>query len=360
MAGPSLRGRRLLVLALLLGLGLAGAVGFQVWRRRQPIRPFATLATLSSDMGFHLAFLDESMLVAVGREGGVLGERVYSISHGTAALVSEGSCSMPSEAFPELSRGGLALSLGPEYRALHVRTLPSLREVSVIPLDPELRATRAFDGDERVVALAHASSPETLVEVHRIRDGSLLGKLERKDLTGPEKEGEVAYEGLFFDRAGTTLHVVLDGWWLEWSLAEKRLTRVQGLPRLDRKSPIGLSRAGELLLDTDDGILACPPDGRGNPRWIVRDLGIERDGLSRADVLVSPTGERIVVRGADPPGFGYVIDVTTSRRFRLAPAQGRSCRAGAFSPSGEVLALPYAKTREQDVIWTIELFDLPP
>jgi hypothetical protein len=389
MAGSTLRGRRLLVLALLLGLGLAGAVGFQVWKRRQPIRPFATF--LLPSMG-ELSFADESTLVAFlrGEAPDVLLERVYSIRGGTAALVTESAFRMPSERYSVVSGFQRALVFSGDENVVHVRSLPAFQELASIKLDPELRAIRVIPLSERRVAvICHHSGDDSgnravpivvddsgnravpiVVEVYDVQDGSLVGKVALKDLEAEIGAGNVflvADQDPYLDRDGDRLHLLLvGGFWVEWSLAASRATHVRRLSFLG--DGLGLSSEGELLLAQPRGtaprdrvIGACPPDDEGKePRRIAPGLSIPGSYPARDLVLVSPSGDRIVIETDEPQGGAFAVEVATSRRWRLVPEEPLlGLKAGAFSPSGERVAL-LVERGGQAVSCSVELFQLPP
>jgi hypothetical protein len=375
MAGSSLRGRRLLVLALLLGLGLAGAVGYQVWKRRQPIRPFATFH-LSSAWG--MTFLDESTIVAFLRseEPGVVIGRVYSVEGGTAALVTESSFWIPGDRFPVVSVGPRALSVPWDNEVLRVRSLPTFEELRSIKLDRDRRTHRVVPLSERLVAVVYTDRDRehrpdqvpTLLDVYDVQKGSLVGKVDRQEIAARIAPSNVYLEedqGPYFDRGRGTLHLLLEGGiWIEWSLAEKRTTRVRRLPFFGYG--FGLSSEGELLFARALGrpllgweALGFPPDEKDAPRPIAP--GLSTVVFSSGDfALVSPSGNRIVVRAKEPEGSVYAVDVGTKRRWRLVPrAVPAVLTYGAFSPSGERVALFSARANEDEVYW-VELFQLPP
>jgi hypothetical protein len=377
MAGSTLRGRRLLVLALLFGLGLTGAVGFQVWKRRQPIRPFATFPVPNRCA---LAFPDESTLVALSERSSpdVVPERIYSIGGETAALVTECAFEKPGEYFPLVSIGPHAVTLTLGANVLQARSLPSLRELASIKINPALPSTRAFPLSDRLVALVYTDVEEDhgpnpvpiLLDIYDAQDGSLVGRVERKEIAARIAPSNVYFapaQGVFLDHDRSTLHLLLEGGiWIEWSLAEKRTTKVRRLPWSG--VALGLSSEGELLLAQSRGglsahdfeIVACPPDEGKKPRRIAPDLTISGIYTARGHALMSPSGDRIVIETIEPGGSAYVVEVATSRRWRLVPSARSVFVAGAFSPSGERVAFISESHVRDDVFFSIELFELPP
>jgi hypothetical protein len=378
VTGPRLWGRRLLVLALLLGLGLAGAVGFQVWKRRQPIRAFAEFP-LSN--WCRLAFPDESTLVAFwsSESPDVVHEAVHSIGGDTAALITETWFETPNEHIPPVLCRQRALCLSDAERVLRVRSLPAFQELGSIKLQTDSLVTRTVPLSERLVALiyTHYQVEEsrlyprpTLVDVYDVEKGSLVGRVERKDLAAEIAPGDgdiIGDQDPHLDRDGDRLHLLLEGGiWVEWSLAAKRATRVRRLP--SGGEGVGLSSEGELLLAEPGAglspygreIVACPPDEGKEPRRIAPGLLIPGIYAVRDHAIVSPSGDRIVILTSEPEGSAYVVEVATSRRWRLAPSpRSLLYSAGAFSPSGERVALVSVHGGLTD-FRSVELFQLPP
>jgi hypothetical protein len=377
MARSSLRGRRLLVLALLLGLGLAGVVGFQVWKRRQPIRPFATFPLPSAGT---LTFLDESTLVALRTDEtpDVVLERVYSIADGTAALVTESAFRIPKDRSLVVSGFQRAFLSSGNENVLQVKSLPAFRELASIKLDPELCALRVLPLSERRVAVISTRAGDEngnqavpiVVEVYDAEDGFLVEKVELTDLEAGIAGGNgflAVDQDPYLDRDGDRLHLVLRGGiWVEWSLAGKRATRVRRLPW--GGVGLGLSSEGELLLAQPRGgtgprdreTVACPPDEGKDPRPIAPGLSSSGIYAARDLALVSPSGNRIVMLANEPEGSVYAVEVATSRRWRLIPeASLFGFRAGAFSPSSERVAF-LSERGGQAVCYSVELFQLPP
>jgi hypothetical protein len=259
-----------------------------------------------------------------------------------------------------------------------VRSLPAFRELAAIPLDPRFHSTAVIRLGERLVAVTHADLEEehgpspiaTLLEVYQVQDGSLVGRVERQELAARIAPDNVYLDrsrDVFFDRARDVLHLLLEGGiWIEWSLAEKRTTRVRRVP-WDGVG-LGLSSEGELLIGRprreprDSGeqeIYACQPDG--GLRRIAPDLVISRAHFG-ATVLVSPSGDRILVetKGESIDVNPDVVEVPTSRHWRLVSTlPGFRSDDGAFSRSGERLAL-LGSSGGDDTFYRIELFDLPP
>jgi hypothetical protein len=325
-------GRPLLALALLAALALAGTLGVVLERRwARSRKPVATIP------GSALAgvFLDEVTL-AVARDRGQL--EVYALGEGTAELSTQYTISTIWTRGRGFHRG-FPVRVQQDEGVVSVRSLATDAVVQSLFVDPAqgniesvaFSPGRDFAAIARRVSVPYSQVAGHKVEVRALRDSGRA--LRRIDLG--ETKWNAPDPWFAFEIGAGKLHVVLEGRWRLYSLANAQKLDERALPA--GAEFVDLLATGELLLRRDAEVLAWSPHEGGERKLATEAL----------EVAVTPSGERVLARGAREISL---FDAETGRALFRQPLPSDDLRArrardkdeeelAAVSPSGERVAL---------------------